>query len=234
MTNVANFSGSSRRTEIFTAVGIGLLILLMLVMVLHHPTARQTDPAAFIDSIARQASANRLVHGILAAAMTLMTSLMLGFAARLGLMRPHILLGAVSSALALVLICLAVTLDGFVVPTLAMRCVSIGGDCARETQTLLRFGGLQIEYMTRLGFFALAGATALWAGDLVLGKKGARTVGVLGLISSAGQIGILVLGGERLNPHSLGLIVAAQAVWYLSIGAMIVLRQGPYTVNPRD
>lgn len=234
MTAATNLTGSSRRGEIVTAIGIGLLVLLMLAMVMHHPSARQTEPTAFIASIARQASADRLVHGTLAAAMTLMTSLMLGFAARLGLARPHILLGAVSSGLALVLICLAVTLDGFVVPALALRCAAIGGDCARQTQTLLGFGGLQIEYMTRLGLFALAGATALWAGELSLRKDGARIAGALGLVSAAGQIGILVLGGARLNAHSLGMIVAAQALWYLSVGAIIVLRRGPYSMQCRS
>lgn len=234
MTAAANLKRSSRRGEIVTAIGIGLLILLMLAMVMHHPAARQTDPTAFIDSIARQASADRLVHGTLAIAMTVMTSLMLGFAARLGLTRPHILLGAVSSVLALVLICLAVTLDGFVVPALAMRCAAIGGECARETKTLLGFAGLQIEYMTRVALFALAGATALWAGELLLRKYGARIAGALGIVSAAGQIGILILGGARLNAHSLGMIVAAQAIWYLSVCATIVLRQDPYSMNRRD
>lgn len=234
MTAAANLKDSSRRGEIVTAIGIGLLILLMLAMVTHHPAARQTDPTAFIDSIAQQASADRLVHGTLAIAMTVMTSLMVGFAARLGLTRPHILLGAVSSVLALVLICLAVTLDGFVVPALAMRCAAIGGEYASETKTLLGFGGLQIEYMTRVALFALAGATALWAGELLLRKDGARIARALGIVSAAGQIGILILGGARLNAHSLGMIVAAQAIWYLSVCATIVLRQGPYSMSRRD
>lgn len=223
----------SPRGDVFTASGIAVLIVLMLVMVMHHPAARQADAAAVLSSIARQASADRMVHGTLAAAMTVMTSFMLGFAARLGFARPHVLLGAVSSALALVLICVAVLLDGFVAPALAMRCMTVGGNCASEAEALLRFGGLQIEFMTRLGLVALAGATALWSGDLILRKDGARIAGALGLLSTMIQLGILVFGGERLNAHSLGLIVAAQAIWYASVGAIIVFRQGPYAVEQR-
>jgi hypothetical protein len=211
-----------------TASGIAVLIAVMLAMVMHHPVAGQTEAAAIVDSIARQATANRLVHGTLAAAMTVMTSIMLGFAMRLDLARPHVLLGAVSSALALVLICLAVLLDGFVAPALAMRCMTIDQECAVQTLALLKYGGLQIEFMTRVGLFALAGATALWAGDLVLRRDSARIAGALGLLSATTQFGILLLGDERLNPHSLALIVAAQAIWYASVAAVIVLRQGPY------
>jgi hypothetical protein len=200
----------------------------MLAMVTHHPVGGQTDAAGIVGSIARQATADRLVHGTLAAAMTVMTSIMLGFAMRLGLARPHVLLGAVSSALALVLICMAVLLDGFVAPSLAVRCMTIGQECAVQTLALLKFGGLQIEFMTRLGLFALAGATALWAGDLVLRRDGARIAGGLGLFSALAQFGILAFGDERLGAHSLALIVAAQAIWYLSVAAIIVFRQGPY------
>ena len=224
----ANSAERTRRVEVMTAAGIIVLIALMLVMVMHHPVAGQTNAAALMGSIVRQATADRLVHGMLAAAMTVMTSLMLGFAMRLDLARPHVLLGAVSSALALVLICLAVLLDGFVAPALAMRCMTVVEDCAVQTQALLRFGGLQIEFMTRLGLFALAGATTLWAGDLVLRRNGARVAGIFGLISATTQLGILLLADERLNVHSLTLIMAAQAIWYLGVVAVIAFRQGPY------
>ena len=109
--------------------------------------------------------------------------------------------------------------------------MTVGGNCASEAQALLRFGGLQIEFMTRIGLVALAGATALWACDLILRKDGARIAGALGLLSTMIQLGILVFGGERLNAHSLGLIVAAQAIWYASVGAIIVFRQGPYALS---
>lgn len=228
MIEQATATGRMRAWNIVTASGIAVLILLMFVMVMHHPVATPANANDLVGSIARLAAPDQVVHGILAAAMTVMTSLMLGFASRLGLNRPHVLLGAVSSALALVLICLAVLLDGFVAPALALRCVTIGTDCARETEALLRFGGLQIEFMTRLGLYSLAGATALWAGDLILRKDSARTAGALGMLSATAQVGILVLGGERLTPHSLGLIVAAQAIWYVGVAGTIAFQRGPF------
>lgn len=217
----------SRASDRVVAMGIGFVVLLMLVMVMHHPVARHTDATELVTGIARQTSSDRWVHGTLAAAMTVMSSLMLGFAARLGLNRPHVLIGAVASGLALVLICQAVLLDGFVAPALAAPCVLAGGQCAHEAQSMLGFGALQIEYLTRLGLFALAIATALWAADLTFRKDRARIAGVLGLMSAAVQFGILMTGGQRLNPHSLALVVAAQAVWYLSVASVISLRHGP-------
>lgn len=210
-----------------TASGIALLVALMLVMVMHHPVAEHKDAGSLVASLARQASSDRWVHGTLAAAMTAMTSLMLGFAARLGLDRPHVLLGAVSAVLALVLICLAVMLDGFVAPAIVAPCAAIAGDCAREAQSLLRFGALEIEFMTRFGLFAIASAIVLWAADLTLRKDRAIVAGAFGLASAAVQFGILLFSPGRLNPHSLSLIVAAQAAWYLSVGAVIARRRGP-------
>ena len=215
--------------EVLTALGIIGLVVLMLVMVLHHPVAGQKDASAVVESIARQATAIRFVHGTVAAAMTVMTVLMLGFAVRLDLKRPHILLGAVSSGLALIMICLAVLLDGFVAPDLSIQCVTSGGDCAGSVQALLRYGGLQIEFMTRFGLLALASATGLWASDLFFRTDGTRVFGVLGLLSALVQFALLGFGG-RLDPHSLTLIVAAQAVWYASVGAIIIFRKGPYAV----
>lgn len=218
----------STRWDIIAAACIAVLVALMLLVVMQHPVARQSDAAELSNSIASQAAAIRLVHGTVAVAMTLMTSLMLGFAARLGLDRPHVMLGAVASILALVMICLAVLLDGFVAPALAVRCVESGGDCAEGVRSLLKYGGLQIEFMTRLGLFALAGAAALWGGELFFRTGGARLAGLLGLASAALQTGILLLSGTSLNPHSLTLIVASQSIWYLSVGAVILFRQGPY------
>lgn len=213
--------------EVLTALGIIGLVVLILVMVMHHPVAGQKDASAVVESIARQASAIRFVHGTVAAAMTVMTALMLGFAVRLDLKRPHILLGAVSSGLALIMICLAVLLDGFVAPELSIECATSGRDCAGSVQALLRYGGLQIEFMTRFGLLALASATGLWAADLFFRAHGTRVFGSFGLLSAIVQFGLLGFGG-RLDPHSLTLIVAAQAVWYASVGAIIIFRKGPY------
>ena len=220
-----------RTSDRIVASGIGLVVLLMFVMVMHHPVARHTDATELVTGIARQTSSDRWVHGTLAAAMIVMTSLMLGFAGRLGLNRPHVLIGTVASGLALVLISQAVLFDGFIAPALAVPCISVGGQCAHDAQTLLGFGALQIEYLTRFGLFALATSTALWAADLTFRKDRARVAGALGLISAAAQFGILVTGTQRLNPHSLALVVAAQAIWYLSVASVIALRQGPCSVN---
>ena len=231
MNNTEYFARRCSSWNIVVASSIALLVALMLVVIMHHPVARHTDAAELVTDIARQASSDRLVHGTLAVALTAMTSLMLGFAARLGLARPHVMLGAVSTALALVLICLAVLLDGFVAPAIAVRCITVGGNCAGEAQALLRFGGLQIEFMTRFGLYALTGATALWASDLIIRNDRAWLPGLLGLASAALQLGVLVLGGSRLGVHNLTLFVGAQALWYLSVGAVILFRPGPYADN---
>lgn len=219
----------ARQWDIITALAIAALAALMLAMVMHHPVARPSDAGGIMASIARQASLDGWVHGTLMAAMTVVTSLMLSFAARLDLRRPHVLLGAVASMLALALVCVAMVLDGFVAPAIAKSCLIAGGDCA-EAMLPARYGSLQIEFMTRIGFVALAAATTLWAADLALRRNRALLTGSIGLISAIVQLILLLANGERLNPHSLALIVAMQAAWYLSVALMIVRCQGPYGV----
>lgn len=224
-------SGSKKLSgEVFTASGIIFLVALMLIMIMHHPVAGQINAFAVVESLAGQASAIRFVHGTVAAAMTIMTSLMLGFAFRLDITRPHVLLGAVSAMLSLVMICLAVLLDGFVAADLAIRCAAMGRECADTALIMLRYGASQIEFMTRFGLLALASATALWAGDLILRKDGVRIFGALGLISAIVQFGLLVFG-DRLNPHSIALIVVAQAGWYAVVAALIIFQKGPYATS---
>lgn len=229
MSGMSNSAEKLRSIEVVTASGIIIMVVLMLVMVMHHPVAGQNDAAAVVESIARQASAIRFVHGSVAVAMAVLTAFMIGFAIRCDITRPPILLGAVSSGLALIMISLAVLLDGFVAPELAIQCAASGGDCAGSTQAMLRYGGLQIEFMTRFGLLALATATGLWAGDLFFQKVTARIFGALGISSAIVQFGLL-FSSDRLNPQSLALIVTAQAVWYASVGAIIIFRKGPYAV----
>lgn len=216
-----------RQWDMFAASGIAALAVLMLAVVMHHPVARHTDAGGIMASMARQASLDGWVHGTLIVALTVMTSLMFSVAARLGLRRPHVLLGAGASGLALSLVCIAMILDGFVAPAFARYCLSVGGDCAREIMLPTRYGGLQIEFMTRIGFVALVGATAMWAADLLLRRDRALLTGAIGALSAVAQLTMLLANGDRLNPHSLSLIVAAQAIWYLSVALMIALRQGP-------
>jgi hypothetical protein len=224
----SNTAQRSRRCDIITASGIAGLAALMLAMVMHHPVARHSEAGGIMASVARQASLDEWVHGTLMAAMTVMTSLMLGFATRLDLRRPHVLLGAVASMLALALVCVAMVLDGFVAPAIARSCLGAGGDCTREAMLPARYGGLQIEFMTRIGFVALAATTTLWAADLALRRNRDLLTGGIGLISAISQLILLLGNGERLNPHSLALIVAMQAAWYLSVALMIIRCQGPY------
>lgn len=141
------------------------------------------------------------MHGTLIAAMIVMTSLMLSFAARLDLRRPHVLLGAVASMLALALICVAMVLDGFVAPAIAKSCLGAGGDCAREAMMPARYGSLQIEFMTRIGFVALAAATTLWAADLALRGNRALLTGGTGLISAIVEL-FLLLGTANGSIHT--------------------------------
>lgn len=228
MTNDMTAPVPQRREDRLVAGAIATLGALMLVAILHHPVARHVDPAAKVASMARLRSADENVHAMLIMALTVVTSLMAGVAARLGLRRPHVLFGLVASGLALGLMCVAMVLDGFVAPAIAQDCVRTGGACAAEILRSTRYGAFEIEYLTRIGLVALAASTLAWGADLLLRRDRAMGAGLVGVVVAVTQLSLLLTDGARLNPHSLAVIMAAQVAWYLGVALMIARGKGPY------
>jgi hypothetical protein len=56
----------------------------------------------------------------------------------------------------------------------------------------------------------------LWSIDLLFDRGQSRVVGLLGLVASLAIVALIIFGGT-VNVHSLLIIVALQALWYLAI-----------------
>ena len=222
-------SGSQRsHGELITGCSIAACAIVVIAMISHHPVVSSHDAGGLAASLARSAVADRWVHGIIAATLTILTTGMLAFAGRLGFKKPHVALGSVASMLSLMFICLAVMLDGFVAPALAERCGIPSATCGLPLVSLLQFGAAQIEFLTRFGLFSFATAAACFAVDLLVRQGGSRVVGSVGVLVALIQFALLFGSDARLTPHSLGIMVVLQAGWYLSVASLMVLRRGPY------
>ena len=79
-----------------------------------------------------------------------------------------------------VLIIMAVMIDGFLVPALALRCDPPTPTCIPAILIQLSYGALQIEYLTRFALCAIAIAVLSWSVALLATPVAPRWSGVLG------------------------------------------------------
>jgi hypothetical protein len=72
--------------------------------------------------------------------------------------------------------------------------------------------------------FVVASATAiaLWSASIVRSGRLAGGIGVYGLVAAPLLVLGLAVGHIRLNVHGFGLVVLAEAIWYVSVGALLV------------
>jgi hypothetical protein len=213
---------------------IATACLLAVVMVMHHPVAHVSihDPAALLADVRVQAGTDRLVHGALAVLFTALTAGMLQFASGLGWRRPATPVAFFVFCLALVFLCLAVMIDGFVTPALAERCGPGDSACAASVIPLLLLGAIQIEVLTRFALFAIAAAILGWSIELVRG--GARIAGGLGAAAALAQFALLCAFTGPLRPASLLPVILLQGVWYATVAVLLIGGLGPFVRDPRD
>jgi len=212
-----------RRIRRFAAGSIGGGALLALLMVLHHPTLDRSsihDAAQTADAIARLASVDRLVHGLL---MLLYGLQMVGFfylAQRLRFDRPIVVTGFVAFAAGMFLTLIPATLDGFVTADLPALCRTA---CAGTDLPGIAVISIAIQDFTRIGLVAFAISSLSW-GVALISASGwlPRLVGAIGVAAGAISIGLIVIAGIVLTPATLALIVLSQLVWNLGAAAWLV------------
>jgi len=185
----------------------GALVLGSLLSVLamaHHPT--HVDPGGMVG----------FIHGAMILLLTATAFGFVHFALRRGLGRPAVLAGLIVYLLSLVAHIGAGTINGFVVPALAMRGAALSG----HDVFLLAWEGNQA--LARLGVFATGAAFAFWSIDF-LRRAGleAKAIGGLGLVAGLGPV--ILLGAGAIDMHVAGAFAsyAAFAIWGTLVGVYL-------------
>ena len=211
-------------------VGVMLAAIsgLAIVALLYHPVAHGNDAVAVMGSMRSQAMMDRIVHGSLAIIYGILTVGMFVFASRLGAWRLPVLLGLISFSCALVLIVLAAVTDGFIAPAIVERCPPSSAACTSQALVMLKFGALQIEYLTRFAFVGIAVAVLGWSLALISTYEAPRWSGIAGVAAGVAQLAALILSPERLTPHTLIFITAGQLSWYLIVATLMITGQRPF------
>ena len=182
--------------------------LLSMLAMAHHP--EHVDPGGLVG----------IVHGAMLVLMTVIAFGFTHFALRRGLARPAILAGLIAYLVSLVAHIGAGTINGFIVPALAMR----GADLSGHDVFLLAWESNQA--LARLGVFATAAAFTLWSIDF-LRRPGleAKAIGGLGLL--AGLVPAILLATGAINMHVAGAFAAyaAFAAWGVLVGQHLMRGQ---------
>ena len=211
----------SGRVAGFAIVGSAVLAL---AAIAHHPTVGSARSAAdLIAQLVALSTVDEVVHGTL---IVLIAALLFGFtvfAQRCGLHRGVVVFGLIAFALASVAMTGAALLDGFVIPAFAARYSGASPASIDTALHVLTAIGAAVQVLTKFAIAATAVAIVSWSAGLVRASGPPRVAGVVGFVSAAAAVAVLVMT-RGLNPHSLGIIVGLQSIWYGTIGILLIRR----------
>jgi hypothetical protein len=198
---------------------IAVCAVLTLVAISFHPVVQARAPADVLAGVVALSAADRVVHGTLIALMGALLFSFWVFALRRGIQHETVLAGLIAYAVGVLALLGAALVDGFIIPDVAARYAGAPPDAVKSAVPMLVLCGAVIQDLSKLGMVALSLGIALWGSDLL--RRGMQAPGVLGIAAGLADVALVALGGH-LNPHSLLLIVGAQAAWYAVVAALLI------------
>jgi hypothetical protein len=192
-----------------------------LVAVARHPTlARAQSPADVLAQIAALTVADEVVHGVLLVLVGVLFYGFTVFAIRRGLYHGTVLGGLIAYALASAAMIGAALVDGFVVPALGARYAGASSQNAVIAVHMLAAASAVIQVLSKFAIAATGAALVFWSVGLLRAPGAVRVAGFIGIGSATLPV-VVLLVKHHLDPHSLGLILSLQTIWYLTIGALL-------------
>ncbi len=182
--------------------------LLTVVLVAHHPVA---GPGDIKVAIAAVSGPLQWVHGGLMVLILVYAACFSGFAWRLGIAQPLVMLGWLAYLAGTVMLLLAALTDGFLDGDIARSGIAAAAD-------VLRLAFIAVQGLTRLGFVLIATATVAWGHALLHHKGGARWMGLLALATGGPSAAFMLVSTGRINVETLLWYLTAQTVWNLGVG----------------
>ncbi len=213
---------SDERLPSGRATGIALLIASVLTVALMatHPTVHAHEPAEFIGAVARQATTNAVVHGSLIVLMGILVYCYSCLASRLGLDSACVRAGLVAYVMGIVAVMPAALTGGFLIPEFVERFRDRPAQDLLVMKHILTLCSLAMQLGTRVWVVATSAAVILWS--VALTGRGARTVGVLGVVAGVAPLVALAAGRLPTNVHGVGAFVLVQAVWGVAVGVLMI------------
>jgi len=227
-THFRTIASGRRRTLVGVIFGVGTTLGLALIA--HHPTVGGLTGAEAIAKIRDLQTADKLVHGALITIVIAFGFAMSMLADCLGNARLAVRAGQNCYAMGVFAMVGAMLIDGFVIPDVATTLATGSIGIEAISDVVMRFGGVQIQILTKFGLLATALAIGLFSVALFRDNAWARASAVIGFLGCAVTIIWITVLGVTLTPHSLRLVFGTQAVWYASIAVIASMQMVPLDV----
>ncbi len=192
--------------------------------VARHPTASSHRIADVIAEIVRLQAADEAVHAVVMTCLAALLFAFTVFALRRGLYRQLVLGGLIAYAIGVGATLGAATVDGFIVPGIAVHVAAADAAALAVAAQLLGACAVTIQALTKVGLVAISLGMLLWSADLVRDPREVRAVGALGF-GAALLPAAIVASGARMDPHLLAIVLIVQTLWYVAIGVLLVREQ---------
>jgi len=196
--------------------------LISFVTMAMHPNAH-----LMLDDFARYAPRNVIAHAIALVAVPLT---LVGYGAVARRLLPYAgawaRLGHACLAVAQGAVSMAAVASGLIATTMVSRILASTGAEQDLARALLGYTGAINQAFAAVFVVGWSVAMVVWSAAIIRGAALPRWLGGYGLVVGGVLLAVTALGRLRLDVHHFGLIVLAQGVWTLAVGAQLV-RNGP-------
>jgi hypothetical protein len=187
-----------------------------------HPTGHDLFAPGQLDPMARMLVA---VHALALVSMPVSFLGALGLSRRLAspLESPDRLAIAalVTYAFALLAVMNAAVADGLVAPAIARQMVAAAPSASEGWRLMFRYNFWQNQAFAQVFVVASSVAILLWSASIIRSGALARGVGIYGCILGPLTLLAVFSGHLELTVHGFGLVVFGQALWLITVGALL-------------
>jgi hypothetical protein len=216
------------RTQGLRSAGTLLIALPLLGMLVlaHHPTAHAHDLQQLQQQMQAATLPSKVVHGVLILMQCALLYAQLSWLQARDLRRGLPRAAALMLLLGAIGVIAAALVDGFVVTAPATYPHDDAMHLIAMDQ-LVRFAGTLNQTLILAGEAAMSIGFVLLSLDLWTLKPPSRATGVAGVVLGMGTLLALLAGALTLHLHGMQMLFAAQAVWLLWLGIVIVRQPAP-------
>jgi hypothetical protein len=215
-----------------TAYGAILIVgsVVMLVMGITHPSAL---PWGDNTALTRLAAIDAFAHSLAIIGTGLVLLGLAGMSRWLGLQRVPVMAALVAFAMASVAVVVAATLDGFVIPAIALSWTEADKVAGVDLKRLVWFCVLTASAMTRIYLLLTAAAVGLWSWVIFCERLSSALPWVGLMIGITG--GVRIFGGSPfVSVHEVLALALFQGIWMVLAGFMMIRKQRLAGCNSAD
>jgi hypothetical protein len=181
-----------------------------------------SNPLEILQGVARLQVLKEVVHGVAIASVCAYAFGYATLARRLGLHRALVLLGLSTYLIGCIAMVGATITDGFITTHIAVDAISATPERVAFAYNLIRYAGVALNDMAKLGWILQAVGTLAWSIPLVHERGFHRVAGVIGILSSALVVVLIFVSATNMSMTSLLSVLLAQLIWNFAAATLLV------------